>query len=287
MPCANVYPDICGQQRPRSDCADTQSDQGLRCSHTESLAAKEFLIENKCPDETLRICRMMWICTFCAFSKVLFRLTLSIYNYVNAKLKGGILLFAVLSWMDTRSGVGFVPLLRKGFALKDDSESIFFPFRVDLFSDRDYCAENQTGSHIPVSIQLKSISDRYWPDRIPVGPITIRYRFKQNASEENGSQAFVRITETEQSLYRSIKKSSKIKSCDCALRLLTCGTTNMFLSHLAWKDLLTRNIGRVHFHSRYVRLCDLDIPREKSCGKIICKQRKPDLTLLSFWSPTD
>ena len=34
----------------------------------------------------------------------------------------------------------------------------------------------------PASILLKSISDRYWPDSIPVGPITVRYRFKQNAS---------------------------------------------------------------------------------------------------------
>ena len=30
---------------------------------------------SKCPDETLRMCRMMWICTFCAYSKALFRLT--------------------------------------------------------------------------------------------------------------------------------------------------------------------------------------------------------------------
>ena len=34
---------------------------------------------------------------------------------------------------------------------------------------------------IPASILHKSISDRYRSDRVPVGPITVRYRFKQNA----------------------------------------------------------------------------------------------------------
>ena len=34
----------------------------------------------------------------------------------------------------------------------------------------------------PVSILHKSIKDSYRPDRYPVGPITIRYRFKQNDS---------------------------------------------------------------------------------------------------------
>ena len=38
-----------------------------------------------------------------------------------------------------------------------------------------------TFRHIPASILLKSISGHYRPDRIPVGPITARYRFKQNA----------------------------------------------------------------------------------------------------------
>ena len=32
----------------------------------------------------------------------------------------------------------------------------------------------------PLSILLKSISDRYRPERIPVGPITVRHRFKKN-----------------------------------------------------------------------------------------------------------
>ena len=33
----------------------------------------------------------------------------------------------------------------------------------------------------PASVLLKSISNRYWPDRTDVGPITVRCRFKQNA----------------------------------------------------------------------------------------------------------
>ena len=32
---------ICGQGSPRSDCASAQSDQGLSCSHTESLHTTE------------------------------------------------------------------------------------------------------------------------------------------------------------------------------------------------------------------------------------------------------
>ena len=44
---------------------------------------------------------------------------------------------------------------------------IVFPC-VLLFLDR----------HIPASILLKSISNRYRTDRNPVGPITVRYRLK-------------------------------------------------------------------------------------------------------------
>ena len=38
------------------------------------------------------------------------------------------------------------------------------------------------GFHHPASILHKSISDRYRPDSNAVGPITVRYRLKQNAS---------------------------------------------------------------------------------------------------------
>ena len=36
---------------------------------------KNVSMESKCPDETLRMCKMVWIRTFCACSKTLFRMT--------------------------------------------------------------------------------------------------------------------------------------------------------------------------------------------------------------------
>ena len=39
-PCENISSGICGQQRSRSACISTQSDQGLHCPSTESLDAK-------------------------------------------------------------------------------------------------------------------------------------------------------------------------------------------------------------------------------------------------------
>ena len=41
-PCQNVSSGICGQLRPRSDCANAQSDQGLYCPQTESLNTTEY-----------------------------------------------------------------------------------------------------------------------------------------------------------------------------------------------------------------------------------------------------
>ena len=35
---------MCGQRRPRSDCAFAQSDQGLRCLLSESLVTVEYYI---------------------------------------------------------------------------------------------------------------------------------------------------------------------------------------------------------------------------------------------------
>ena len=42
-PCANMSSGICGQQKPRSDCAATQSAQGIHCPLTESLDTIEFI----------------------------------------------------------------------------------------------------------------------------------------------------------------------------------------------------------------------------------------------------
>ena len=38
VPCENLSSGICGQRRPRSDCAFAQSDQGLNCPLEESFA---------------------------------------------------------------------------------------------------------------------------------------------------------------------------------------------------------------------------------------------------------
>ena len=42
-PCKNMSLGIYGQQRPRSTCADAQSDQGLHCLQTESLDTVEWM----------------------------------------------------------------------------------------------------------------------------------------------------------------------------------------------------------------------------------------------------
>ena len=42
-PCKNVSSDICGQRRPRSACASTQSDLYLRRQLTESLDTTECM----------------------------------------------------------------------------------------------------------------------------------------------------------------------------------------------------------------------------------------------------
>ena len=42
-PCANVSSGICGQRRPRLDCASAQSDLGLRCPLAESLDTRECM----------------------------------------------------------------------------------------------------------------------------------------------------------------------------------------------------------------------------------------------------
>ena len=58
---------ICGQRRPRSDCANAQSDLGLRCLLTESVDTTECMNGEQRPecyfafaqdDLTLRILRM-------------------------------------------------------------------------------------------------------------------------------------------------------------------------------------------------------------------------------------
>ena len=64
-------------------------------------------------------------------------------------------------------------MLKAGFAFDD------FP-RTSLSSviGRPH---NVVSIH-PANILLKSVLDRYRPDRNAVGPITIRYKFEQNAN---------------------------------------------------------------------------------------------------------
>ena len=57
LPCENVSLGICRQRRPRSDCASAQSDQGLRCLLTESLATAGC----KGPNDALHILRNLYI----------------------------------------------------------------------------------------------------------------------------------------------------------------------------------------------------------------------------------
>ena len=76
--------------RPRSACVSTQADQHLRCPQTESLDTIECFKGSKCPDETLRMCRTVWIRTFCACLKARFRLTRTMYWYSILKMCLGV-----------------------------------------------------------------------------------------------------------------------------------------------------------------------------------------------------
>ena len=64
-----VWAYICGQRRPRSACASTQSDQGLHCPQTDSLNTTECMNGEKGPDDILRMRTMIWICAICTCVK--------------------------------------------------------------------------------------------------------------------------------------------------------------------------------------------------------------------------
>ena len=57
-PCENGSSGICGQRRPRSDCACAQSDQDLHNPLTESLDTSECMNREQDLDETLHMHRM-------------------------------------------------------------------------------------------------------------------------------------------------------------------------------------------------------------------------------------
>ena len=65
-PSENMPSSICGQRMPKFDCADAQSDQGLRCPSTETLGTKECFtgepgwdFAQAQGDMSLRILRML------------------------------------------------------------------------------------------------------------------------------------------------------------------------------------------------------------------------------------
>ena len=82
---------ICGQRRPRSDCASAQSDQGLQCPLKESLDTREWMNGEQRP-MWLRMRRMIWICAYCAFSKLRFH-----FAWPNKKKNDSILLPSYVS----------------------------------------------------------------------------------------------------------------------------------------------------------------------------------------------
>ena len=55
---------------PLGICTSTQSDHGLQCLLKESLDTKYKIGEQR-PDDSLPMCRTMWICLFCSCSKAL------------------------------------------------------------------------------------------------------------------------------------------------------------------------------------------------------------------------
>ena len=69
-----MFSGICGQRRPRSACAFAQSDQGLLCPSTESLATTKCINESKGPGDTF-VHAQDDLCAYCACPKALFRFT--------------------------------------------------------------------------------------------------------------------------------------------------------------------------------------------------------------------
>ena len=79
-PCKNLSSGICGQRRPRSNCAFEQAAHPRSLIRAFAYCKQIHCIlwsvsrESKCPDETLRMCRMMWIHTCCCMFEGTFSL---------------------------------------------------------------------------------------------------------------------------------------------------------------------------------------------------------------------
>ena len=72
--CESVSSGICGQRRPRSDCASAQSNQDPHCPLTEPLDTTICMSREQGLYGTLQLRRMIQICAFCAYSKTHCRL---------------------------------------------------------------------------------------------------------------------------------------------------------------------------------------------------------------------
>ena len=62
------------------------------------------------------------------------------------------------------------------------AEALLMSITTYFFFTEKLVLSALSGAMHPFSILLKSISGGYRPDRSPVRPITVRYRFKKNAS---------------------------------------------------------------------------------------------------------
>ena len=71
--------------KPRSACTSLQSDQDLHCPQPESMDTTECIKGEQIPDETMYMQRMMWIHTFCAYSRHIFWMTRPIWSILNLK----------------------------------------------------------------------------------------------------------------------------------------------------------------------------------------------------------
>ena len=83
--CKNMSLGICGQRRPKTACASMQSDH---CLLIESL--QNIWMESKGPDNTLCMCRMIWMCILCMFEGTfLLDLALMLLELQKCELTGG------------------------------------------------------------------------------------------------------------------------------------------------------------------------------------------------------
>ena len=67
-------------RNPRSSCTSAQSDQGLHYPLIESFDTTEFTKEEQCPDNTLRVRKIICIWVVCTFFEGTFSFDLAYFN---------------------------------------------------------------------------------------------------------------------------------------------------------------------------------------------------------------